>query len=99
MKAYVVNSYDIHDFETFKDYPPQVRPLLKKYGAKVLAMETNPKTLEGTAKMMNAIIEFPSEQAVTDFYNDPEYQSFIHLRHNAATDCTMIVLKEFQPAK
>jgi uncharacterized protein (DUF1330 family) len=97
MKAYVVNTYNIHDFETFKDYPPQVRPLLLKYGAKVLAMETNPKTLEGKAKTMNAIIEFPSEQAITDFYNDPEYQAFIHLRHNSSSECTMIILKEFQP--
>lgn len=97
MKAYVVNSYNIHDFETYKEYPPQVRPLLQKYGAKVLAMEINPKTLEGKAKTMNAIIEFPSEQAIHDFYNDPEYQAFIHLRHHSSSDCTMVVLKEFQP--
>ena len=43
MPVYVVNAYDIHDFETFKDYPPRVAPLLLKHGAKLLAMETNPK--------------------------------------------------------
>ena len=58
---YLMNSYDIHDPEVFKDYPPVVMKLLKKYGAKLLAMETNPKTLEGKPKTMNAIIEFPSE--------------------------------------
>ena len=95
MPVYVVNAYDIHDFETFKAYPPQVGELLVKFGAKVLAMETNPKALEGTPKTMNAIIEFPSEDAVNSFYNDPAYQSIIHLRHNSTSNCTMIVLKQF----
>jgi len=93
MPVYVVNAYDIHDFDTFKDYPPQVRPLLTKYGAKVLAMETNPKSLEGRPRTMNAIIEFPSEEAVNGFYNDLVYQSFIHLRHNSTSNTTMIILK------
>ena len=38
MAVYVVNAYDIHDFETFKAYPPRVAPLLLNYGAKVLAV-------------------------------------------------------------
>ena len=95
MPVYVVNAYDIHDFETFKNYPPQVRPLFVRYGAKVIAMDTHPKVLEGVPKTMNAIIEFPSEEAVNQFYNDPAYQSIIHLRHNSTSNCTMIILKQF----
>jgi len=67
MPVYVVNAYDVNDFETFKGYPPRVRPLLQKYGATVLAMETNPKALEGTPRTMNAIIEFPSERPLIIF--------------------------------
>ena len=96
MAVYVVNAYDIDDFDTFKDYPSRVAPLLQKHGAKLLAMETNPKTLEGIPKTMNAIVEFPSEEAVLAFYNDPEYQSFIHLRHDSTSNCTMIILKQFE---
>jgi len=96
MSVYVVNAYDINDFETFKEYPPRVAPLLKKYGAKVLAMETNPKALEGKPRTMNAIVEFPSEDAVHQFYNDPEYQSFIHLRKDSVANCTMIILHQFE---
>ena len=92
MPVYVVNAYDIHDFDTFKDYPLRVSPLLTKYGAKVLAMETNPRALEGHPRTMNAIVEFPSEEAVNGFYNDPEYQSFIHLRHQSTSNTTMIML-------
>ena len=95
MPVYVVNAYDIHDFETFKGYPPKVAELLPKFGGKVLAMETNPIALEGAPKTMNAIVEFPTEESVHKFYNDPAYQSIIHLRHNSTSNCTMIVLKEF----
>ena len=96
MAVFVVNAYDIHDFETFKAYPPRVAPLLLKYGAKVLAMDTAPTVLEGIPRTMNAVIEFPSEEAVYSFYNDPEYQSFIHLRLDATSNCTMIILKQFE---
>jgi uncharacterized protein (DUF1330 family) len=95
MPVYVVNAYDINDFETFKEYPPHVRVLLEKYGAKVLAMETNPKTLEGVCRAMNAIIEFPSMEDVDKFYNDPAYQQVIGIRHKSTSNCTMIVLKQF----
>lgn len=47
---YLVNSYDIHDPEVFKNYPPVVMKLFEKYGAKLLAMETDPKTLEANRK-------------------------------------------------
>src|SRR6185503_8780839 len=96
MSVYVVNAYDIHDFETFKEYPTRVAPLLVKHGAKLLAMDTNVKALEGKPKTMNAIVEFPSEEAVHKFYDDPEYQSFIHLRHNSTSNCTMIILNQLE---
>jgi len=96
MSVYIVNAYDINDFEMFNKYPPRVGPLLKKHGAKVLAMEMNPKALEGIPKTMNAIIEFPSESAVNNFYNDPEYQAFIDLRLNSTSNCTILMLKQFE---
>ena len=96
MSVYVVNAYDINDFDTFRNYPPQVGLLLKKYGARVLAMQTNPRALEGIPKTMNAVIEFPTENDVESFYNDPEYQKFIDLRHRSTSNCTMIILKQFE---
>ncbi len=99
MSVYVVNAYDIDDPKTFKEYPPLVAPLLVKHGAKLLAMDTTAKALEGKAKSMNAIVEFPSEEAAYNFYNDPEYRSFIHLRQNSTSNCTMVILKQFEANK
>jgi len=93
--VYVVNSYDIHDFETYSGYPERVRPLLAAYGAKVIAMDTHARVLEGKARTMNAVIEFPSEEAVLKFYNDPNYQSFIHLRHHSTSNTSMIIIDKF----
>jgi len=90
--VYVVNAYDIDDQETFKEYPPHVRSLFAKYGAKVLAMEYNPRALEGKPRTMNAIIEFPSEEEVDKFYNDPAYQAVIGLRKRSTSNTTMIIL-------
>ena len=70
--------------------------MLEKHGAKLLAMETNPKALEGVPRTMNAIVEFPSESAVYDFYNDPKYQAFIELRLKSTSNCTMVMLKQFE---
>lgn len=96
MPVYLVNTYNIHDLETYKNYPPQVGLLLSRYGAKLLAMEMNAETLEGKAKTMTAIIEFPSEEVIRTMYNDPDYQAIIHLRHNSTSDCTMTILKSYE---
>jgi uncharacterized protein (DUF1330 family) len=51
--------------------------------------------LEGNAKTMNAIIKFPSLEAVQNCYNDPEYKEIKKIRINSATNCSMIVVKGF----
>ena len=96
MPVYLINSYDIHDFETFKNYPPKVAPLLAKYGAHVLSSDMNGIALEGKSKTMNAIIEFPSENAARECYNDPDYQEIKKIRVGSTNHCSMILVKEFK---
>lgn len=40
MAIYYINYYDIDNMEAFKKNPPKVRPLLVKYGAEVLSLDT-----------------------------------------------------------
>ena len=96
MAVYYINTYDITDIQEFQNYPLKVRPLLEKYGAEVIAMDTQPICLEGTARMMNAIIKFPSEDAALSCYNDPEYGPVKQIRLNSTKNCTMILVKEFK---
>jgi uncharacterized protein (DUF1330 family) len=44
---------------------------------------------------MNAIIEFPSEEAVRACYNDPEYRTILPLRLLSVSDCSMVIVKQF----
>jgi uncharacterized protein (DUF1330 family) len=46
---------------------------------------------------MNAIIRFPSEEAVWNCYNDPEYQEIKKIRLATTENCAMIIAKEFEP--
>ena len=95
MAVYYINSYDIIHPD-FKDYPPQVAQLLKKYNAETLVADTTAIALEGTARTMNAIIKFPSEEAALQCYNDPEYEPLKALRQRTTANCTMILVKEFR---
>ena len=95
--VYYIGTYDIDNMEEFKNYPPKVAQLLTKYGAKVLASDIEAISLEGEARTMNAIIQFPSMEAAMGMYNDPEYQEQIRpIRLRSTSNCTMVLVKEFE---
>jgi len=96
MPVYFMNSYDIVDEQQFSQYAPQVIPLLKKYGAEVLAADVEGIAFEGKPRKMNAIIKFPSEDAAQKCYNDPEYQPMKALRIGSTANCTVVLVKEFE---
>ena len=93
MAVYLVSSYNIHNHEMFKQYAPKIMELIARHGGRVLAMEMNPESLQGKAKNMNTILEFPIEEAIQNLYNDPEYHSVIRIRDESASDCTMVIVK------
>lgn len=95
MAAYYINSYDIVDMELFSQYPPAVIALLEKYGASVVASDLEGVAVEGSPRMMNAIIRFPSQEAALQCYQDPEYQPLKAIRLKAVQNCTMVLVKEF----
>ena len=95
MPVYFMNSYDIVDEQQFSQYAPQVIPLLKKYGAEVVAADVEGIPIEGNPRKMNAIIKFPSTDAALKCYNDPEYQPLKAIRIGSTANCTVVLVKEF----
>lgn len=93
--AYYINSYDIVDMELFSQYPPAVMTLLEKYGASVVASDLAGVAVEGSPRMMNAIIRFPSPEAALQCYEDPEYQPLKAIRLKAVRNCTMVLVQAF----
>lgn len=92
MSIYYIGTYDIHDSATFAAYPPGVAALLPRYGGELLAADTQPRVVEGTARTMNAIIAFPSFEAALGLYNDPVYQPLKRLRHASTSNATMVLV-------
>lgn len=95
MAAYYVGTYDIVDPNEFQKYPPVVMSLLPKYGGVVLASDTSPLLVEGTALTMNAIIRFPSKEAALGLYNDPAYQEAKRIRQASTRNISMVLVDEF----
>jgi uncharacterized protein (DUF1330 family) len=93
--VYFMISYDIVDPVEFKHYGPRISPLLKKYGAEVLASDTEAMVFEGSAKRMNAIIKFPSKTAALNCYNDPAYKDIKQIRLNSTRNCTIALVRHF----
>jgi uncharacterized protein (DUF1330 family) len=92
MPVYYINSYDITNMEEYKKYGPPVIALLHQYGARVLASDWDAIGVEGGVKKMNAVIEFPSEAAALQCYNDPVYQPLKAIRWASTDNCTMTLV-------
>jgi uncharacterized protein (DUF1330 family) len=95
LAVYYIGSYDIIDANEFQKYPPVVLALLPQYGGEVLASDTAAFLLEGTARTMNAIIRFPSKEAVLGLYNDPAYQEAKRIRQASTRNISMVLVEEF----
>ena len=86
------------DPNEFQKYPPLVMALLPKYGGVVFASDTSAHLVEGSARTMNAIIRFPSKEAVLGLYNDPDYQEAKRIRQASTRNVSMVVVEEFKNA-
>ncbi|PWK83139.1 uncharacterized protein (DUF1330 family) [Lentzea atacamensis] len=86
MTAYVVIDLDIADEEGFQQYVDSVLPLIEKTGARNLLVDTKPLVLEGDWGPRTLVIhEYPSKEAVEEFWNSEEYQPLKELRRRYST--------------
>ena len=87
MAAYLVADTEITDHQTYDEYKRQVAPLIVKFGGRFLVRGDKHTVLEGTWQPHRlVIIEFPNMEALTSWYNTPEYAPLLSLRQPAATD-------------
>lgn len=85
MSAYIIGKVSITDPETYKKYTDKVPALVEKHGGTFLVRGGEVETLEGEAFTDRVVvIEFPTQQALQDWYNDPDYQAAMVFRHAAS---------------
>lgn len=85
MSVYIIGKISINDPDTYKKYAEKTPALLEKHGGKFLVRGGDVETLEGdTFTDRVVVIEFPSQQALQNWYNDPDYQAAMVFRHAAS---------------
>ena len=82
----------ITDQKTYDEYKRQVGPLIAKFGGRFLVRGGKHAVLEGSWQLDRlVVIEFPMMEAITSWYNSPEYAPLLALRQPAATDYLVAV--------
>lgn len=82
---YFVASHKVLDRTTINDiYVPKAVACLNKYDVEILTVNETTEIIEGqTGHDRLVILRFPSRDEAMRWYNSPEYQAMIHLRHNS----------------
>ena len=97
MAAYFILTHTITDLETYRDeYIPQVLPFIAKYNGEIVVASFEAVPLQGNPETGVVVLRFPSEEAVRDFVNDPEYQPAKELRIAVTTNANAVLAPEFQ---
>ena len=97
MAAYFVLTHTITDLETYRDqYIPQVLPFIAKYDGEIVVASFDAEPLQGSPATGVVVLRFPSEEAVRNFVNDPEYQPAKELRIAVTTNANAVLAPEFK---
>ncbi len=93
MSYYFVSYININDDEEYQRYVNEVDEVSAKFNGKYLALDDNPKILEGNwGYSRTVIIKFNTETEFNDWYYSEEYQRILKFRLNASK-CDTILIK------
>ena len=85
MSALLSVTIRVKNPEKLKSYISQVPATMAPHGAKMLSRGKVAKALNGeVAHQMEAVFEFPSEDAIDAWFNSDAYQAIVSIREEAA---------------
>lgn len=98
--VHVIANFQVHDKEKYREYEKGFFPILKRHNGTFHTYDDNPLTFEGESPRSGrmVIFGFPSEQAATDWYNDPDYQALSEHRR-AGTNLEFITMVRGLPPR
>jgi len=92
MAAYMIVDIDVHDSDQFEFYAKQVPRLIAKHGGEYLVRGGEFEVIEGSWEPSRIVIfRFPDRAAINAFFDDPEYQPLLSLRHSVSTSNILAV--------
>ena len=68
MTAFYIGQHEIDDEAAFADYLKQTIPFIEKHGGRYLTKAGTHEMLEGQRPSRVVVVEFPSKQAIKDWY-------------------------------
>lgn len=97
MTAYFILTQTVTDQTAYSEqYVPGVIPFLEKYGGEVLVATFEAEAVQGEPAEGAVVLRFPSEQAIRDFVNDPDYRPIKELRLRITTNANAVLAPEFE---
>ncbi len=82
MAAYVIADIEIQDAAAFRDYQQRAAETVARHGGRYVVRGGKAENLEGNWQTTRLImLEFPSLDAATTWYNSAEYQALAPIRH------------------
>jgi uncharacterized protein (DUF1330 family) len=84
MAAYLICDVSVSDPFRYEQYLQQSLTLLKRYGARVIAFQDGPETIEGDwTPQRAAIVEFKDMNTAKEWYGSSAYQELKEMRAGA----------------
>jgi uncharacterized protein (DUF1330 family) len=85
MSAYMLALVNVTDMEQYKKYTQLTPDIIAEYGGKFIVRGGEKIVLEGgEIDQRIVLVEFPTYQAVQDFYNSEAYQNAKKVRDGAS---------------
>ena len=95
MSALLTVTVAIKDPERLQEYISQVPATMAPFDAKMLSRGKLKKMLDGErSHQVEAVFEFPSAEAIENWYASDAYQALIPLR-NEVCDMTLAIVESF----
>jgi len=92
MPAYVVANVEIHDPEDYRAYTAETPASIARHGGRFAARAGRTEVLEGDWPYNRLVIlEFPTYEDAKAWYESPDYQELIEIRHATATSLLVLV--------
>lgn len=100
MSAYYILTQTVTNPQRYgQEYVARVMPFLAKHEAELIVAELDAKPLQGDPARGVVVLRFPSEQAIRNFIDDPDYQPIKQIRMSLTTNANAVMAPEFEPPR
>ncbi len=97
MSAYYILTQTVTDPQRYgQEYVAKVMPFLARHEGDVIVAELEATPLQGDPAKGVVVLRFPSEQAIRNFVDDPDYQPIKTARLDLTTNANAVMAPAFK---